>query len=80
MAASVRYEVEGWGVGELWLDGETLLWHELPSRSATEGSDDSPSELAVRLRSYLALLDSLCIFEPSVGSTGAVGRSLWKLP
>jgi methylated-DNA-[protein]-cysteine S-methyltransferase len=54
VAASVRYEVEGWGVGELWLDGETLLWHELPSRSATEGSDDSPSELAVRLRSYFA--------------------------
>ena len=30
MAVSVRYEVEGWGVGELWLDGETLLAHELP--------------------------------------------------
>jgi methylated-DNA-[protein]-cysteine S-methyltransferase len=30
MARSVRYEVDGWGVGELWLDGETLLWHELP--------------------------------------------------
>jgi methylated-DNA-[protein]-cysteine S-methyltransferase len=22
--------VQGWGVGELWLDGATLLWHELP--------------------------------------------------
>jgi methylated-DNA-[protein]-cysteine S-methyltransferase len=30
VAESVRYEVNGWGVGELWLDGETLLWHELP--------------------------------------------------
>jgi methylated-DNA-[protein]-cysteine S-methyltransferase len=30
MAESVRYEVDGWGVGELWLDGPTLLWHELP--------------------------------------------------
>jgi methylated-DNA-[protein]-cysteine S-methyltransferase len=30
VAESVRYEVDGWGVGELWLDGETLLWHELP--------------------------------------------------
>jgi len=30
MAESVRYEVDGWGVGELWLDGTTLLWHELP--------------------------------------------------
>lgn len=32
MAESVRYEVDGWGVGELWLEGETLLWHELPRR------------------------------------------------
>jgi methylated-DNA-[protein]-cysteine S-methyltransferase len=30
MAESVRYGVDGWGVGELWLDGTTLLWHELP--------------------------------------------------
>jgi methylated-DNA-[protein]-cysteine S-methyltransferase len=30
VAESVRYAVDGWGVGELWLDGETLLWHELP--------------------------------------------------
>jgi len=52
VAASVRYEVEGWGVGELWLDGETLLWHELPSKSATEGGDDPSNELAVRLRAY----------------------------
>lgn len=52
MAASVRYEVEGWGVGELWLDGETLLWHELPSGTATEGCDEPSNELAARLRSY----------------------------
>lgn len=26
----VRYEVEGWGVGELALEGERLLYHELP--------------------------------------------------
>jgi methylated-DNA-[protein]-cysteine S-methyltransferase len=26
-----RYEVEGWGVGELWLDGATVLAHALPS-------------------------------------------------
>jgi methylated-DNA-[protein]-cysteine S-methyltransferase len=30
VAESVRYEAEGWGAGELWLDGETLLLHELP--------------------------------------------------
>jgi O-6-methylguanine DNA methyltransferase len=27
----LRYEVEGWGVGELWLDGATVLAHTLPS-------------------------------------------------
>lgn len=27
----VRYAAGEWGVGELWLDGEIPLWHELPS-------------------------------------------------
>jgi methylated-DNA-[protein]-cysteine S-methyltransferase len=27
---SVRYTAEGWGVGELWLDGTCLVWHDLP--------------------------------------------------
>jgi O-6-methylguanine DNA methyltransferase len=26
----VAYEADGWGVGELWLDGGTVVWHELP--------------------------------------------------
>ena len=54
MATSIRYEVEGWGVGELWLDGETLLWHELPRGTVPRtGPRDCPSnELARRLRSY----------------------------
>ena len=52
MAETVRYEAEGWGIGELWLDGETLLWHELPSGTGT-GIGASPlNELAERLRSY----------------------------
>jgi methylated-DNA-[protein]-cysteine S-methyltransferase len=52
VAETVRYEAEGWGIGELWLDGETLLWHELPSGTGT-GIGASPlNELAERLRSY----------------------------
>jgi len=31
----VAYEADGWGVGELWLDGDVVVWHELP-RSAIE--------------------------------------------
>jgi len=26
----VSYAAEGWGVGEVWHDGATLVWHELP--------------------------------------------------
>jgi methylated-DNA-[protein]-cysteine S-methyltransferase len=29
----VAYAVEGWGVGEVWLDGPKLVWHELPRPS-----------------------------------------------
>jgi O-6-methylguanine DNA methyltransferase len=29
----VRYEVEGWGVGELWLDRGRVVDHELPAMS-----------------------------------------------
>ena len=30
-AAPHRYEVEGWGVGELWVAGRVVLAHELPA-------------------------------------------------
>jgi O-6-methylguanine DNA methyltransferase len=26
----VAYTVDGWGVGELWVEGTRLVWHELP--------------------------------------------------
>ncbi len=26
----VAYEVEDWGVGELWLEGSRVVWHDLP--------------------------------------------------
>jgi methylated-DNA-[protein]-cysteine S-methyltransferase len=49
----VAYEVEGWGVGELWLEGGRVVWHELPVLSLATASlcslgkrrRDSPSEL-----------------------------------
>jgi methylated-DNA-[protein]-cysteine S-methyltransferase len=53
VAASVRYEVEGWGVGQLWLQEEMLLWHELPSGTGI-GSASAGNELAERFRSYFA--------------------------
>jgi methylated-DNA-[protein]-cysteine S-methyltransferase len=45
----VAYRADGWGSGELWLDGERLLWHELP-RAGTEGDERHP--LADRLRAF----------------------------
>jgi methylated-DNA-[protein]-cysteine S-methyltransferase len=48
----VQYEAPGWGIGELWLDGERVLWSEHPrprrSRQVTQ------CYLADRLRAYFA--------------------------
>jgi methylated-DNA-[protein]-cysteine S-methyltransferase len=49
----LAYEVEGWGIGELWREDGRVVWHELPhpSRAArTLGSD----ELVERLQAYFA--------------------------
>jgi methylated-DNA-[protein]-cysteine S-methyltransferase len=45
------YRADGWGSGELWLDGDRLLWHELP-RPGVEGDDEHP--LGRRLRDFFA--------------------------
>ena len=50
-ARRVAYRADSWGSGELWLDGERLLWHELPRRDA-DGDDGHP--LGERLRAFFA--------------------------
>jgi len=50
-ARRVGYAVDGWGAGELSLDGERLLWHELP-RAGADGDDGHP--LGDRLRAFFA--------------------------
>ena len=52
MAVSVKYVVDGWGVGQLWLDGDRLLWHELPGVGTGTAYACPDSELADRFRSY----------------------------
>jgi methylated-DNA-[protein]-cysteine S-methyltransferase len=47
----VRYGADGWGVGELWLEDEVLVWHELP-RPGPEASSSHP--LGDRLARYFA--------------------------
>jgi methylated-DNA-[protein]-cysteine S-methyltransferase len=53
VARSVKYGVDGWGVGEIWLDGEVLLWHELPTRAGTAAAPAADA-LAQRFRSHFA--------------------------
>ena len=49
----VAYEVDGWGVGELWLDDERVVWHELPYPSRA-GRKLGTNELVERLQAYFA--------------------------
>jgi methylated-DNA-[protein]-cysteine S-methyltransferase len=50
----VAYEAEGWGVGELWLDGDVVVWHELPRPTAAIGSQRSCNPVADLVKAYLA--------------------------
>src|SRR6266576_787621 len=54
MAESVRYEVDGWGVGELWLDGAMLLWHELPRPRGSDVGVHLHHSLAERIAAHFA--------------------------
>ena len=46
----VEYEVAGWGHGELWLDGEDVLWHFGPTGQARRSRAGHPP--ARRLVAY----------------------------
>lgn len=50
----VAYEAEGWGVGELWLDGDVVVWHELPTPREPEIVAICNLPLVERLRAYFA--------------------------
>jgi methylated-DNA-[protein]-cysteine S-methyltransferase len=50
----VAYQVDGWGVGELWLDGPRVVWHELPAARSATIVESEQLELVERLRAYFA--------------------------
>ena len=50
----VAYEVGGWGVGELWLEGARVVWHELPAARPAASDEDRELELVQRLRAYFS--------------------------
>jgi methylated-DNA-[protein]-cysteine S-methyltransferase len=52
VVTQVAYEVEGWGVGELWLEGTRVVWHDLPFPRATTLNGAAGGELVERLRAY----------------------------
>jgi methylated-DNA-[protein]-cysteine S-methyltransferase len=47
----ITYAAAGWGVGELWLEGEVLVGHELPRPGVGEAGG---GELADRFAAYFA--------------------------
>jgi len=46
------YEVESWGVGEIWLDEDRVVNHELPRAGALERQREQ--EVIERIRAYFA--------------------------
>jgi methylated-DNA-[protein]-cysteine S-methyltransferase len=48
----LSYEVQGWGVGEIWLDGEVVVNHELPH--AGELTSPSVHPLVERVQRYFS--------------------------
>src|SRR5438067_6435778 len=50
----VAYEADGWGVGELWLDGDVVVWHELPRESRPPALKQAGVALVERLQAYFA--------------------------
>ena len=78
----VRYEAPGWGVGELWLERERVVWSELPGpKPATELSPSHP--LAERLRAWFAgVPDDFADVDLQLddGFYGACERALRALP
>ena len=51
-ATHVSYEASGWGVGEVWLEGDRLLHHELPRASVERRG--RRHELADRFARYFS--------------------------
>lgn len=52
-ARPFRYEAPGFGVGELWLDRDRVVWHELPTSGDAVTEDVGPGHpLASRLVAY----------------------------
>ncbi|HEY2541720.1 MAG TPA: methylated-DNA--[protein]-cysteine S-methyltransferase [Gaiellaceae bacterium] len=52
MVEQLAYEADGWGVGELVLDGGRVVWHELPKAAAVEADGEHP--IVALIQAYFA--------------------------
>jgi len=82
-ATHVSYEAVGWGVGELWLEGDLLLQHELPRAVVAERG--SGHELADRFQRWFAggaddFLDVALDLEGATEFELALTESLRRVP
>ena len=50
----MRYEADGWGIGELWLDGDRVLWSEHPRPKRTGPGTVPGHDLSGRLAAFFA--------------------------
>jgi O-6-methylguanine DNA methyltransferase len=81
----VQYEAPSWGIGEVWLDGDVVIWSELPRNRSTGLRDVSETSLTLvrRLQGFFAgeadpLTDVSLAFED--GFYGDCVRALRAVP
>lgn len=58
----VAYEADGWGVGELWLDHDRLVWHELPREGLVAQSHKRQHGAVVRQNGRHPLAERLVAY------------------
>jgi methylated-DNA-[protein]-cysteine S-methyltransferase len=79
----VRYVAPGFGVGEVWLDGERVLWSELPRPGLEPAEPTAPGVLGARLAAFFAgTPDDFADIELDLdeGFYGACARALRAVP
>lgn len=54
MVRQLAYEAEGWGVGEVVLDGGRVVWHELPTVSDTKVGARHRNDVVSLIQAYFA--------------------------
>jgi methylated-DNA-[protein]-cysteine S-methyltransferase len=79
----LAYTSEGWGVGEVVLEGELLLWHELPRPGVVAGVEAHP--LTARLARFFAgeqddFLDVEIDLDEATPFQRAVAEALRRIP